>query len=85
MAAQLLNSGLLLGVIGGGAFLLYNSLFTVEAGHRAIIYNKISGINDNKFFSEGTHFKLVYFDRPIRYDVRTKPRVLTSLTGTKDL
>mmetsp|Transcript_10319 Transcript_10319/g.1544 ORF Transcript_10319/g.1544 Transcript_10319/m.1544 type:complete len:86 (-) Transcript_10319:659-916(-) len=85
MASQLLNSGLLLGIVGGGALILYNSLFTVEAGHRAIMYNKISGINNEKFYSEGTHFKLFYFDRPIRYDVRTKPRVLTSLTGTKDL
>jgi prohibitin 2 len=72
----------LVGLLGYGA---YNSLFTVDAGHRAIIYNKISGVADQRIYSEGTHFKMIFFDRPIVYDVRTQPRVITSLTGTKDL
>lgn len=72
----------LVGLLGYGA---YNSLFTVDAGHRAIIYNKISGVADQRIYSEGTHFKMIFLDRPIVYDVRTQPRVITSLTGTKDL
>jgi prohibitin 2 len=75
----------LLGLVGVAGFGLYNSLFTVDAGHRAIMYNRISGVRDSTIYTEGTHFKLVWFDRPIIYDVRTHPRVITSLTGTRDL
>jgi prohibitin 2 len=33
----------------------------------------------------GTHFKIPWFETPIDYDVRAKPRNVASLTGTKDL
>lgn len=33
----------------------------------------------------GTHFKIPWFETPIIYDVRAKPRNVASLTGTKDL
>lgn len=33
----------------------------------------------------GTHFKVPWFETPITYDVRAKPRNVASLTGTKDL
>ena len=35
--------------------------------------------------SQGTHFKIPWFETPITYDVRAKPRNVASLTGTKDL
>ena len=35
--------------------------------------------------SIGTHFKIPWFETPIIYDVRAKPRNVASLTGTKDL
>lgn len=35
--------------------------------------------------SSGTHFKIPWFETPIDYDVRAKPRNVASLTGTKDL
>ena len=49
------------------------------------MYNRISGVSETKLFPEGTHLKIIFFDKPITYDVRTKPRVINSLTGTKDL
>lgn len=73
-------------VIGGGA-LLYgasNSLFNVEGGHRAIVFNRISGIKE-EVYEEGTHLMLPWFERPIIYDVRTRPNVITSTSGSKDL
>lgn len=79
------SAGAGIAILGALGVIVYNSLFTVDPGHRAIIYNKISGINENKIFIEGTHLKLIYFDRPIIYDVRTHPRIINSLTGTKDL
>jgi prohibitin 2 len=35
--------------------------------------------------STGTHFVIPWFETPITYDVRAKPRLVSSLTGTKDL
>jgi len=37
------------------------------------------------FGCTGTHFKIPWFETPIDYDVRAKPRNVASLTGTKDL
>lgn len=33
----------------------------------------------------GTHIRIPWFETPIDYDVRAKPRQIPSLTGTKDL
>ena len=33
----------------------------------------------------GTHFKMPYIQYPYIYEVRTKPRVINTTTGTKDL
>ncbi|KAJ5038702.1 uncharacterized protein L3040_006382 [Drepanopeziza brunnea f. sp. 'multigermtubi'] len=60
-------------LLGGAAFAAQNALFNVDGGHRAINC------------SLGTHFKIPWFETPIDYDVRAKPRNVASLTGTKDL
>jgi len=78
-------AGMWAGLLGAAGFGIYQSLFTVDAGHRGIMYNRISGVNENKIFTEGTHFRFPFLDRPIVYDVRTHPRQISSLTGTKDL
>lgn len=54
----------------------------VEPGHRAFKFNKFSGVQDN-IVREGWHFKLPYFERPIIYDVRTHPKQIKSVTGSK--
>ena len=56
----------------------------MDAGHRAIKFNRLTGLGDS-VYAEGTHFMLPWFERPIIYDVRTKPRTMVSLTGSKDL
>lgn len=71
-------------LLGGGAFLLNSSLFNVDGGHRAIIYSRLNGVQ-SRIFAEGTHFAIPWFETPIVYDVRAKPRNVASLTGTKDL
>ncbi|MCJ1316367.1 Prohibitin-2, subunit of the prohibitin complex (Phb1p-Phb2p) [Xylographa vitiligo] len=68
----------------GGAVIVSNALFNVDGGHRAIKYTRISGVQ-TEIFNEGTHFKIPWFETPIIYDVRAKPRNVASLTGTKDL
>ncbi|MCO5569130.1 hypothetical protein L7F22_022838 [Adiantum nelumboides] len=72
-------------VLGGvGLYAAANSLYNVEGGHRAIVFNRIEGIRD-KVYSEGTHFMIPWFDRPIIYDVRARPHVVESTSGSRDL
>lgn len=70
--------------IGGGAFFFNNALFNVDGGHRAIVYSRIGGVSP-RIYPEGTHIVFPWFETPIVYDVRAKPRNVASLTGTKDL
>ncbi|ABN65820.1 predicted protein [Scheffersomyces stipitis CBS 6054] len=74
--------GLLL--LGGVSLVAQNALFNVDGGQRAIIYSRIGGVQP-RIYPEGTHFVIPWFQRPIIYDVRAKPRNVASLTGTKDL
>lgn len=71
--------------LGGLAYGGLQSIFTVEAGHRAIIFSRISGIQPDIIYSEGLHFRLPWFQYPITYDIRAKPRLIKSPTGSKDL
>lgn len=61
-----------------------NSIYSVQGGERAVMFNRISGVKET-VFEEGTHFKLPWFDIPHIFDVRTRPRQIQSLTGSKDL
>ncbi|WFC98354.1 Prohibitin-2, subunit of the prohibitin complex (Phb1p-Phb2p) [Malassezia yamatoensis] len=70
--------------LAGLAIGINASIFNVDGGHRAIMYSRLSGVT-NKIYNEGTHLLLPWFETPIDYDVRAKPRSIASLTGTKDL
>eukprot|EP00210_Caulerpa_lentillifera_P007236 g6923.t1 len=81
------NAGRIAGLAAvavAGAYGLMNCLFTVEGGHRAIVFNRIVGIK-NQIYSEGTHLMIPWFERPIDYDVRARPNVISSTSGSKDL
>lgn len=56
----------------------------MEGGHRAIKYTRVGGVG-KEIYSEGTHLRIPWFETPVDYDVRAKPRNVASLTGTKDL
>lgn len=71
-------------LLGGGLWLANNALFNVDGGHRAIKYTRLGGVQKD-IYNEGTHFNVPWFETPITYDVRAKPRNVASLTGTKDL
>jgi len=73
---------MLLGVTG--VYCAYNSLYTVEGGHRAVVFNKLFGVN-KQVVGEGTHFRLPWFEQPYVFDIRTRPKVISSPTGTRDL
>lgn len=48
------------------------------------LFNRLHGIKD-KVYPEGTHFKIPWFERPIIYDVRARPTVVDSTSGSRDL
>lgn len=69
---------------GGIGYGLSQSVYTVEGGHRAIIFSRLGGIKD-EIYAEGLHFRIPWFHYPIIYDIRSKPRKISSPTGSKDL
>lgn len=73
-----------LAVAGAAAYGVAQSMFTVEGGHRAIIFSRLGGIQ-KEVFAEGLHFRLPWFQYPIIYDIRSRPRKISSPTGSKDL
>jgi prohibitin 2 len=73
--------------LAGAAVLAYgafNSVYTVEGGHRSVVFNRVVGMKPNAY-GEGLNFVIPYFERPIVYDIRTRPCNLQTLTGSKDL
>lgn len=100
MMAQLLkdiiskfSKGLPSGASYGGAFVvgagllgygINQSMYNVDGGHRAIIFSRIGGIQQG-VYSEGLHFRIPWFQYPIIYDIRARPRRIMSPTGSKDL
>jgi len=73
-------------LVGAGlaAYGINQSLYTVDGGHRAIIFSRIGGIKD-QVYSEGLHFRVPWFETPIIYDIRARARRIMSPTGSKDL
>jgi len=51
---------------------------------RAIVFNRIVGIKE-KIYPEGTHLMVPWFERPIIFDVRARPNVIQSTSGSRDL
>ncbi|KAF2350845.1 Band 7 domain [Trinorchestia longiramus] len=74
----------LLALAGAAAFGVQQSLYTVDGGHRAIIFNRIGGVQKD-IYSEGLHFRIPWFQYPVIYDIRARPRKISSPTGSKDL
>lgn len=70
--------------VGLAAYGVKESIYTVEGGHRAIIFSRIGGIQPD-VYSEGLHFRIPWFQYPIIYDIRARPRRISSPTGSKDL
>ena len=67
--------------LGYGA---YNSVYTVQGGHRAVVFNRVTGMKE-QVYGEGLNFNIPWFEWPYVYDIRTRPCNLQTLTGSKDL
>mmetsp|Transcript_12663 Transcript_12663/g.26155 ORF Transcript_12663/g.26155 Transcript_12663/m.26155 type:complete len:321 (-) Transcript_12663:634-1596(-) len=83
-AAAAAQSVTALAVAGGLAYGTYNSVYTVPGGHRAVVFNRVVGMKDS-VYGEGLNFNIPWFERPVVYDIRTRPVNLQTLTGSKDL
>ncbi|XP_010716605.1 prohibitin-2, partial [Meleagris gallopavo] len=70
---------------GALAYGVRESVFIVEGGQRAIFFNRIGGVQQDTILAEGLHFRIPWFQYPIIYDIRARPRKISSPTGSKDL
>jgi prohibitin 2 len=68
----------------GVAYVGYNSLYTVDGGHRAVMFNRVTGVRP-EVVGEGTHIMIPWFEWPTVYDIRTRPKKISSPTGTRDM
>ena len=59
-------------------------ILTVKGGHRAVIFDRFAGVRP-KTIGEGTHFLIPWVQRAIIYDIRTKPKNISTTTGSKDM
>jgi len=70
--------------LGGLALVPAVCLFDVDGGQRAVVLNMLSGVEE-KVRGEGTHFKVPWLHQPKWYNIRTRPKLIQTTTGTKDL
>merc|ERR1712113_175441 len=70
--------------LGAGASLLQASIYNVDGGYRAVMFDRLRGVQ-NKVAGEGTHFRIPWLQTPHVFDVRIRPRNISSNTGTKDM
>ncbi|THU59068.1 hypothetical protein C4D60_Mb03t21090 [Musa balbisiana] len=70
--------------LGTGATLLNASLYTVDGGERAVLFDRFRGVLPETV-SEGTHFLVPWLQKPFIFDIRTRPHTFASNSGTKDL
>jgi len=73
--------GLGLAVVGG---VVNTALYNVNGGERAVIFDRFAGVKDT-VVGEGTHFLIPWVQKPIIYDIRSRPRSVPTVTGSKDM
>ncbi|KAG0296583.1 Prohibitin-1, subunit of the prohibitin complex (Phb1p-Phb2p) [Dissophora globulifera] len=70
--------------IGAAVSFLQYSMYDVQGGYRAVIFDRLEGVKPSPI-GEGTHFLVPWLQRAIQFDVRTKPRNISTTTGSKDM
>jgi len=70
--------------LGAASSILATSLYNVDGGERAVIFDRFRGILP-EVVGEGTHFRIPWVQTPHVMEIRTRPRTISSVTGTKDL
>lgn len=60
----------------------FNLPHAVKPGEKALKFNRIRGVLP-EVINEGTHLAIPWLEWPIIFDVRTRPRAIKSVTGTR--
>ncbi len=55
---------------------------TVDGGQRAVIFDRIAGVKEG-VIGEGMHFIIPWLQRAIIFDVKIRPRTISTTTGSK--
>lgn len=71
--------------LGGVAYGAYHSVVTVQPGHLGIVYNRVGGLANKATCSVGLNFVVPWLQRLIIFDLRTRPELINSTSGSKDL
>lgn len=61
-----------------------SSIYNVDGGNRAVIFDRLKGVQE-RTVGEGTHFLIPWLQKSIIYDVKIRPNIVTTNTGSKDL
>jgi len=59
-------------------------MYNVDGGSRAVMFDRLRGVQRG-VTGEGTHFLIPWLQTPHIFDVRIRPRNISSNTGTKDM
>lgn len=69
--------------IGAISIVPYSCLYDVDGGERAVMFNRFAGGISDTIIGEGSHFYIPWFQTPYLYDIKTKPKVINTTTGTR--
>ena len=85
MVEQFLDRMLKLGgaIVASGVFAT-NFLFVVDGGERALKMDAMKGLQST-VYGEGMHFRVPVLHKIHRFEIRTRPTLVPSSTGTKDM
>eukprot|EP01061_Rhynchopus_euleeides_P028648 TRINITY_DN46736_c0_g1_i1.p1 TRINITY_DN46736_c0_g1~~TRINITY_DN46736_c0_g1_i1.p1 ORF type:complete len:290 (+),score=132.00 TRINITY_DN46736_c0_g1_i1:47-871(+) len=72
------------GVATGLGLVATQCSYVLYPGQAAIIYNRLSGVEEG-VAHEGFHLKIPFLQYPKVYDIKLRPAVIETMTGTKDL
>jgi prohibitin 1 len=78
---QVMKAALPIGIAVSGLSL---AMYNVRGGERCVIFDRLKGVIPGSI-GEGTHFLIPYIQKPIIFDARTRPRLISTTTGSKDM
>lgn len=70
--------------LGIAATVASYSIYDVQGGERVILFSRLNGIRQD-VIGEGTHFLIPWLEKSIHFNIRTRPRSISTTTGSKDL
>ena len=56
-------------------------MFAVDTGHKAIKFNKISGMR-SEIYREGYHMLIPFIEKPVIFSVKSQPTKIECTTGS---